>query len=41
MAKFFKDIVVGSLRTGLGIPAKTKNLLSRTHNTARRTAFRL
>ena len=42
MAKSFKDVVLESpIRTGLGIPTKTKNLLSRTHNTARGTAFRL
>ena len=41
MAKSFKDVVLESPRTGLDIPTKTKNLLSRTHNTARGTAFRL
>ena len=30
MAKSFKDVVQDSPRTGLGIPVKTKNPLSRT-----------
>ena len=30
MAKSFTDVVQDSLRTGLGIPVKTKNPLSRT-----------
>ena len=41
MAKSFKDVVQDSPRTGLGIPVKTKNPLSRTKNTTRGTAFRL
>ena len=31
MAKSFIDVVQDSPRTGLGIPVKTKNLLSRTN----------
>ena len=31
MAKYFIDIVQDSPRTSLGIPVKTKNLLSRTN----------
>ena len=31
MVKSFKDVVQDSPRTGLGIPVKTKNLLSQTN----------
>ena len=31
MAKYFIDVVQDSPRTGLGIPVKTKKLLSRTN----------
>ena len=31
MAKYFKDVVQESPRTGLGIPVKTKKPLSRTN----------
>ena len=39
MAKSFKDVVQDSPRTGLGIPVKTKNPLSRTNTMPREPSF--
>ena len=39
MAKFFKDVVQDSPRTGLGIPVKTKNTLSRTNTPPTESPF--